>query len=197
VWRDQPYDHKSDIWSLGCVLYEAVTLKPPFRAEDMQGLYKKVLKGVYPKIPGVFSNDLATIIKYMVQVEPSTRPDCDSILDMAIIKKRIQKLFPDDFLYESDSKMNLLSTIRVPKNLLYLTDRLPKPNYDKEDQRRREKEELKKRRTYEGSQLLPDINIEKNRSRESTLDTKTKSRVEKSVDSQGQQRIIKRKVTVQ
>jgi len=45
VWRDQPYDHKSDIWSLGCVLYEAVTLKPPFRAEDMQGLYKKVLKG--------------------------------------------------------------------------------------------------------------------------------------------------------
>jgi len=197
VWRDQPYDHKSDIWSLGCVLYEAVTLKPPFRAEDMQGLYKKVLKGVYPKIPGVFSNDLATIIKYMVQVEPSTRPDCDSILDMAIIKKRIQKLFPDDFLYESDSKMNLLSTIRVPKNLLYLTDRLPKPNYDKDDQRRREKEELKKRRTYEGSQLLPDINIEKNRSRESTLDTKTKSRAEKSVDSQGQQRIIKRKVTVQ
>jgi len=197
VWRDQPYDHKSDIWSLGCVLYEAVTLKPPFRAEDMQGLYKKVFKGVYPKIPGVFSNDLATIIKYMVQVEPSTRPDCDSILDMAIIKKRIQKLFPDDFLYESDSKMNLLSTIRVPKNLLYLTDRLPKPNYDKEDQRRREKEELKKRRTYEGSQLLPDINIEKNRSRESTLDTKTKSRAEKSVDSQGQQRIIKRKVTVQ
>ena len=59
VWRDQPYDHKSDIWSLGCVLYESVTLKPPFRAEDMQGLYKKVLRGIYPKIPNIFSNDLA------------------------------------------------------------------------------------------------------------------------------------------
>ena len=45
VWRDQPYDHKSDVWSAGCVLYEMTTLKPPFRAEDMEGLYKKILRG--------------------------------------------------------------------------------------------------------------------------------------------------------
>ena len=49
VWRDQPYDHKSDVWSVGCVLYEITTLKPPFRAEDMEGLYKKILKGNFNK----------------------------------------------------------------------------------------------------------------------------------------------------
>ena len=45
----------ADIWSLGCVLYEMTTLKPPFRAEDMSGLYKKVIKGYYPKIPTIYS----------------------------------------------------------------------------------------------------------------------------------------------
>jgi NIMA (never in mitosis gene a)-related kinase len=66
VWRDQPYDTKSDIWSLGCVLYESITLKPPFRADDMAGLYKKVLKGVYPKIPNYFSESLSNIVKTLI-----------------------------------------------------------------------------------------------------------------------------------
>ena len=70
VWRDQPYDNKSDIWSLGCVLYESITLKPPFRADDMQGLFKKVLRGVYPKIPNIYSTDLANLVKALIQVTP-------------------------------------------------------------------------------------------------------------------------------
>lgn len=55
VWKDQPYDCKSDIWSLGCVIYEMCTLEPPFKAEDMEGLFDTVLKGKYPPIPSHFS----------------------------------------------------------------------------------------------------------------------------------------------
>jgi NIMA (never in mitosis gene a)-related kinase len=55
IIEGKPYSFKSDIWSLGCVLYEMCALVPPFRADDMQGLYKMVIKGKYPRIPDHFS----------------------------------------------------------------------------------------------------------------------------------------------
>jgi len=66
VWKDKPYDNKSDIWSLGCVLYEVVTLNPPFRAPNMDALYKVVLSGSYPDIPSHYSRDLAAMIKLLL-----------------------------------------------------------------------------------------------------------------------------------
>lgn len=60
---------------------------------------------------------------------------------MPVVRKKLEKLFPHE-VEEPDLQVNLLSTIRVPKNLLYLTDRLPKPQYDSNDRRRREQEEL-------------------------------------------------------
>lgn len=80
VWKDKPYDAKSDIWSLGCVIYEMTTLKPPFRAEDMDGLYKKVIKGSYSKIPDNYSKNLANAIKMMLQVNPANRPSAAQLL---------------------------------------------------------------------------------------------------------------------
>lgn len=55
------------------------------------------------------------------------RPSCDKILDMPIVRKKTEKLFQNEIFHDENDQINLLSTIRVPKNLLYLTDRLPKP----------------------------------------------------------------------
>lgn len=74
VWRDQPYDLKSDVWSFGCVIYEMCTLKPPFQADDMQALYKNVLRGKYPPIPTHFSIDMRKLIAAMLDLDPAKRP---------------------------------------------------------------------------------------------------------------------------
>lgn len=45
VWSDKPYDYKSDLWSVGCIIYELCALKPPFKGTSLENLYKNVLKG--------------------------------------------------------------------------------------------------------------------------------------------------------
>ena len=80
VWKDLPYGSKSDIWSLGCVCYEMCALVPPFRAENMDGLFRKVLKGHYARIPKKYSDELAHVIKKLLNVNADGRPTCEQIL---------------------------------------------------------------------------------------------------------------------
>eukprot|EP01017_Pseudomicrothorax_dubius_P045230 TRINITY_DN7792_c0_g1_i1.p1 TRINITY_DN7792_c0_g1~~TRINITY_DN7792_c0_g1_i1.p1 ORF type:complete len:397 (+),score=83.77 TRINITY_DN7792_c0_g1_i1:64-1254(+) len=128
VWQDKPYDNKSDIWSLGCVLYEMTALRPPFRANDMQGLFKKVQKGVYDKIPTRYSADLSAVIAACLRVSPATRPTCKDLLAMAPLQRNsVDQEEPEQVI----SSANLLNTIKMPKNIRDLGKLiLPKANYN-------------------------------------------------------------------
>ena len=158
VWKDNPYDSKSDIWSLGCVTYEMVTLHPPFRAQDMEGLYKKVIKGVYPRVSDNYSNDLSELIKMLLKVNAGERPSCNQILKHPIVKKRLEYFQAQNGIEnfeEGIDESELLKTIRIPKNILFLTDRLPGANYEPNGKNKKEMNNSKKN-TFPNNNL-PDI----------------------------------------
>lgn len=128
VWKDKPYDHKSDMWSLGCIVYEMCALKPPFRAENMEGLYKRVVRGIFDKLPNRYSVELGDHVKQLLHLQPSHRSDCSKLLSGSCVREKLE----DRFRMESENEGNneFLSTIRIPENLVYLTQNLPKANYE-------------------------------------------------------------------
>ena len=134
VWNDQPYDYKSDIWSLACVVYEMLALHPPFRAENMEGLYNKVIKGQYEKICDKYSKDISEILKLLFKVNPTDRPSCGQILKHPLVKKRLEffraQAGSENVDFDDMDEGVLLRTIRIPKNILNLAEKLPEANYD-------------------------------------------------------------------
>ena len=123
VWKDCPYDSKSDIWSLGCVIYEAAGLNPPFQATDMKGLYRKVTLGDFPPIPSMYSEDLTKLIRMLLKVDPKQRPSCEMLLNHPIVKAHCVPAEPVEVQNE------LLSTIKIPRQMAALTKILPASNY--------------------------------------------------------------------
>jgi NIMA (never in mitosis gene a)-related kinase len=126
IWQDKPYDWSSDIWSLGCVLYEMAALAPPFTAVDMKGLYNKVTKGIYPRLPNIYSSDLCSVIGSMIQVNPKSRPSCQQILS----RPEVQRNNKSPLFHPPSSSIDLLGTIKFDSGLRGLSKKLPAAQYE-------------------------------------------------------------------
>lgn len=90
--QEKPYNNKSDVWSLGCILYELTTLKHAFEANNMKALVGKILRGTYPPISATYSAELRDLVAKMLQKDPKDRPSINSVLKVPFIQKRMEFL---------------------------------------------------------------------------------------------------------
>ena len=95
IFKNKPYNHKSDIWALGCVLYEMVTLKHAFDGNSISQLASKIIKGRFPPISSRYSSNLKDLIAAMLHTNPSQRPSIERILKMPFVKRHIQDFISD------------------------------------------------------------------------------------------------------
>lgn len=80
IVQNLPYSFKSDIWSLGVLLYEMICLKMPFDASSLPMLSLKITRGNYNPIPSVFSSEIKNLVKSLLSVEIVKRPSINEIL---------------------------------------------------------------------------------------------------------------------
>ncbi|CAF3705672.1 unnamed protein product [Rotaria socialis] len=92
IFSQRPYGQKSDIWALGCCVYEMTTLEHAFNAKDINALVIKILREQTPQMSKKYSEPLIDIIKSMLKKNPDDRPTAKQILQNSYIKQHILRL---------------------------------------------------------------------------------------------------------
>lgn len=135
VCEDRPYNSKSDIWSLGCILYELCTLAHPFEAKNQAALLLKIIKGKYESIPKIYSRSLAEIVHSCLMKDFKKRPSVKSILQLDIVQTKAQLLkihLPikrqdkQDLKTNDDVRTSLGGTIQPTLNKSLSQDKTPR-----------------------------------------------------------------------
>ncbi|XP_056284182.1 serine/threonine-protein kinase Nek2 isoform X2 [Pseudoliparis swirei] len=83
------YNEKSDIWSLGCLLYELCALSPPFTAHNQKELAEKIREGKFRRIPFRYSEELNTLLCKMLNLKDYLRPSVESILQSSLLASAV------------------------------------------------------------------------------------------------------------
>ena len=176
IWKDKPYDYKCDIWSLGCIIYEICTSRPPFRGTSLAELGNNILRGYYLPFSG-FSNDIKNLIAKMLIVDPNKRASINELLNSEIIKRKINSLGGNNIINIKDNskKANLIKTIKLPRNMKEINLALPKNRYS-------QKESMMENDPYEKTKNIYMETINKLKEEKKEINNKQKNKLEVIVE---------------
>ena len=93
VCESKPYTFKSDVWALGCVLYELCTLEHPFQADNLLGLVYKIVREEPKPIQDVYSQELHDIVNLLLTKDVNLRPTIQQLLKIDYVRQ-----FMEDFI---------------------------------------------------------------------------------------------------
>ena len=94
---ENKYNEKSDIWSLGCFLYELTALHPPFEAHNHLSLALKIKSGKIEKLPEKYSQSLSKVIFWLMNVDPNKRPSIRDIILLPEVSFKIKEKKVKDY----------------------------------------------------------------------------------------------------
>ncbi|KAI0368360.1 kinase-like protein [Pilatotrama ljubarskyi] len=114
LMQEKAYDSKSDIWSLGCLIYELCALKPPFHeAKTHAELSILIRNGRIPPLPKGYSPALTSVIKSMLNLNPAMRPSASQLLQHERIELALK-------VFETQKMLN---TVKGHKTALLAKER--------------------------------------------------------------------------
>ncbi|XP_012283262.1 serine/threonine-protein kinase 10 [Orussus abietinus] len=102
TFRDNPYDFKVDIWSLGITLIEFAQMEPPNHEMSPMRVLLKIQKSDPPKLdqPGKWSKDFHDFIAKALTKDPTARPTAEELLKHAFINRDLDSKPIRDLLLE-------------------------------------------------------------------------------------------------
>jgi serine/threonine protein kinase len=88
--QSKPYNNKSDVWALGIIFYEVLTLTRPFNAKTLKDLIRKIVVGQYEPIPATVPVEMRTLCASLLQINPAMRPSINRILDSSYVQTTLK-----------------------------------------------------------------------------------------------------------
>eukprot|EP01062_Namystynia_karyoxenos_P077552 TRINITY_DN7836_c1_g2_i1.p1 TRINITY_DN7836_c1_g2~~TRINITY_DN7836_c1_g2_i1.p1 ORF type:complete len:818 (+),score=274.53 TRINITY_DN7836_c1_g2_i1:127-2454(+) len=93
--RGHAYNNKSDIWALGCLLYEVLALDVPFKARDMNGLMRRILDDPVPSLPRGVDPRWQPLVEQLLAKDAAQRPEIAGVLRSSLLRELFGRLAAD------------------------------------------------------------------------------------------------------